>query len=193
MHPRRLATFLLGAWLLGILFLHAAATQNIRSVDRTLRDPGERAQKMLDTLGPVESRQLLRFQASQANRHNAELWEWVQVGLGSSLLVLLLLAVRSHRMALALATALILIVLAQRLWLTPLLSTIGRQMDFLADPERSPFQEPMTQYHSYYSALEWTKLALIVGLAGLYVLQTSPRRRARHGSRAPAEEALSDS
>ena len=58
MHFNRFAAFLLGAWLLGSLFMALVATQTFAIVDRVLGARPPETTKMIQTLGPVNARHL---------------------------------------------------------------------------------------------------------------------------------------
>jgi hypothetical protein len=156
MHFRRLACFLLGAWLGGSVFMTVVATQNFRSVDRLLAEPAPAARPHLTILGE-NARALLRHAVSEQNRYYFALWEWVQLALGAVLLLVLLLGSGGSKGAVGAALAMFSIVLVFRFFLTPQITDLGRAMDFqpagLALEERSRFWD----FHRAYSAMEIAK------------------------------------
>src|SRR5437764_183857 len=90
MHYRRLATLLLGAWVGIGAFMIFVATQNFKSVDRLLADPGSASSAQIKTLGHGDARILLRRQAGAQNRWLFEQWERIQFGLALALFLTLL-------------------------------------------------------------------------------------------------------
>jgi len=61
MRHTRIAAFVLGAWLLGTLFMIFVATQNFETVDRVLKNPPLEAYRLILALGNDGARQLLRY------------------------------------------------------------------------------------------------------------------------------------
>jgi hypothetical protein len=78
MHTRRMATFLLGAWLGCSLFMSFLAVQNLRSPNRTLANATPPATKLAQKLGEEDALLFLRFQASEQNRTYLFYWELVE-------------------------------------------------------------------------------------------------------------------
>src|SRR5215471_15733202 len=68
MHYTRIAAFVLGAWLLGSVFLTFVATRNFATVDLVLKAPPAEASRMIQSLGSNNARQLLRYLAGEENR-----------------------------------------------------------------------------------------------------------------------------
>src|SRR5437879_3459974 len=85
MHTRRMATFLLGAWLGCSLFMSYLAVQNLRSPTRTLANATPPATKLAQKLGEEDALLLLRFQASEQNRTYLFYWELVEILLALTL------------------------------------------------------------------------------------------------------------
>ena len=99
MRHTRIAAFLLGAWLLGTLFMIFVATQNFETVDRVMKSPPPEAYKMILALGNDSARQLLRYTAGEENRFFFENWELAQLVLGVLLTGLLTFGVESRMLA----------------------------------------------------------------------------------------------
>src|SRR5580658_414432 len=91
MHYSRISAFLLGALLLGSLFMGFVATENFRTANEILKSPPPQAEKMIQQLGEENSRLLLRYQAGEENRLFFETWETAQIVLGLFLAALLFL------------------------------------------------------------------------------------------------------
>lgn len=180
MHFRRLACFILGAWLAGALFMTAVAIENFRSVDRLLRNPAPPVASQIHTLGPQAARALLRFQVSEQNRRYFQEWELVQLGVGLILLMVLVFGSSETAFTLLLALILLILVALQRFALTPEITALGRVLDGSptgAALERGRF---WTMHH-FYSGVEAFKLLVGFVLGGKLVIGS--RRRRSSGSR----------
>jgi hypothetical protein len=170
MHIRRLASFLLGAWLLGSLFMILVATHNLSAVDRLLSAPSRPASNLIEILGNTAARTLLRFQASELNRWYFDTWEWTQIGLGV-LLVGALLAGSSRRSTVVLGVSMLLAVVVLHFVLSPQVTRLGRALDFLAANKASPDRAKFWNYHMAYVVIEGIKDVL-----GLMLLSSLLRR-----------------
>ena len=103
MHFRRLASLLVGAWLMGCLFMDLVAIQNFRSVDRLLSAPSAQAASPIRAMGGHDpARAFLRYQVAEQNRWYFENWERMQIALGLVLLLVLLFGSVPDRVALGL-------------------------------------------------------------------------------------------
>ena|ERR1700722_7397076 len=160
MHFRRLACFLLGAWLAGGFFMATVATQNFRSVDRLLAKPAAPALLQVEKVGRDAVRALLRYQVSEQNRFYFETWGIVETVIGFVLLMVLLFGSTETNFTLLLALLMLLIALLQRFVLTPEIVILGRSIDFV--PAALPSQERSHFWllHAIYSSIEVLKWGL---------------------------------
>ena len=165
MHHPRIAAFLLGALLLGSLFLVFAATRNFRAVDVVLNSPPPEASKMIQTLGHDHARQLLRYLAGEENRGYFEAWELAQILLGIALAAFLLFGVEKRLLA-GLAGAMLVLTLFQHFKITPDLLWMGRSIDFLPAAAESQARDQFWKLHGIYSDIEIAKMLLEVTIAG---------------------------
>jgi hypothetical protein len=178
MHTRRFTTLLLGAWLAGTLLMGAVAIGGFQGVDRLLAEPGMAANQYIKVLGTNSARTLLRHQVSELNRYYFDSWEIVQLVLGVVLAVTLLFITNGNRYYMAGAAVLLLIVIAQHWLLTPQLTGLGREIDFLPADAPSDERIRVGRVHSAYMALDLLKIVLIGGIA-TRLLVISSRRRGR--------------
>ena len=169
MHFNRISAFLLGAWLLGGLFMGFVATQNFAAVDRVLNSPPTEAIKMIQTLGPDNARHLLRYLAGEENRGFFESWEIAQLVVGLALTALLLFAAKNRLLG-SLAGAMLILTAFQHWRITPDLVALGRANEFVA---RSQFGK----LHAAYGIIEIVKLLFALTIAGF--LFSGRRRRSR--------------
>lgn len=174
MHIRRVAAFLIGAWLLGSLAMFFVATQNFQGVTSVLDVPSQKANARIEKLGAEDARFLLRYQVSELNRYFFDSWERVQLVLGA-LLVVLTLRGSQKLSVLAIPVAMLLMVAAAHWLLTPEITRLGRLMDFVPNARQTPDGQVFWRYHQIYSSMEVVKFLL-----GLYLAFTLlVRRRSR--------------
>ena len=178
MHHTRIATFLLGAWLLGSVFMTFVATQNFETVDRVLKSPAVEAEKMIQALGSNNARQLLRYLAGEENRFVFENWELAQLVLVAVLTGFLLFGVK-NRMLAAFAGAVLILTLFEHFKVTPELAWLGRSIDFLPSKAESLARDQFWRLHAVYGVIELAKLALGIIVAGFLFAM----RRKRHNRR----------
>jgi hypothetical protein len=178
MHHSRIAAFLLGAWLLGSLFLAFVATRNFKTVDEVLKSPPPEASKMIQTLGGNNAPQLLRYLAGEENRGFFEAWEVAQLALGTALTAFLLFGVEKRLLA-GVSGAMLILTLFQHLKITPEMIWLGRSIDFLPSTAESQARDQFWKLHGIYAGIEVVKMLLAVGIAGLLF----PLRRGRQRRR----------
>ncbi len=168
MQHQRISSFLLGAWILGSLFIIFAATQNFR---------------MADTLGNPESHAMLRVMAGRLNQLFFVNWERVELGLGIALTAFLWFGTRSRLLA-SLAVAALLLVGTQHFLVTPQMLSLSAQLDNAATADQ------FGRLHAIYGIMEIAKLIMCFGLAALLLpnwrggkafVQVQPVDYAHHG------------
>jgi hypothetical protein len=164
MHNHRFAAFLSGCLILGSLFMIFVATQNFQTVDRVLASPPPEAAQMFQTLGPGNSRLLLRYLAGEDNRLFFVAWELAEIVLGIALTAILLFAIRSGLLA-GLAGGMVIIAAFQHFRVTPEMISLGRLVDFGASAG-SPAYNQFWRLHGLYGVLEVVKLILLAVVAG---------------------------
>jgi hypothetical protein len=97
---RRLAVFLLGLWIGGIVAISIAAPASFRSVEKVMAERPEIVTSAVDKLGPVTMRDILRYQVAETNRMMFTIWGWVQCFLSLALLLLLIFLSNAGRLSL---------------------------------------------------------------------------------------------
>src|SRR5712691_2416586 len=125
MHTRRMATFLLGAWLGCSLLMSFLAVQNLRSPARTLASATPPAAKLAQKLGEEDALLLLRFQASEQNRTYLFYWELVEILLALALGACLFLGTQKRVLPLVLCGTMLLMVVFEHVALTPQMTYRG--------------------------------------------------------------------
>jgi len=176
MHHARIAAFLLGAWLMGSLFMAYVATGNFATVDQVLKAPSLEAEKMIQTLGNENARHLLRYLAGEENRGFFETWEIAEMIIGVGLAAFLILGLK-QRLSAALTAAIIILTGFQHFKITPEMVWLGRSIDFIAWTADSQARSQFYKLHAAYGIIEGAKLLLMLVVAGF--LFTMSRRRSR--------------
>jgi hypothetical protein len=141
------------------------AIESFWSVDRLLTAPGPVAAIQIKALGPGGARALLRYQAAEQNRSFFETWELLQLVLGVGFFSFLLFGSNEGKASLLLLLIMVLIVAAQRVFMTPELSALGRTFDFIPADVPSVERNRFWMLHSIYTGSEILKwgLGLVLG------------------------------
>jgi hypothetical protein len=178
MHIRRLAAFLLGAWLSCSVFLVLIAAHNLSATDRLVSAPPTSAATSVEILGETAAHTFLRIEAAELNRFYYETWEWTQLALGVILLAILIASSSGRRSGALLCFLMLLFVVAMHFVLTPQVARQGRLVEVIPPDHPSPERQQLWTYNTVYSVLESLKC-----LFGLMLLSSLLRR---HGG-APEE------
>lgn len=158
---------LMGAWLMGTVFLWVVATENFRRVDTVLRSPHSEFHQKLEPLPAGEARLVLRFLASELNRFYFTVWGWSQLILGGVILILSW-RLAADRFDLGLLGAMWVLAAILILWVTPSIIEIGRQVDFIPRSPPPPQMESFWRYHFAYTATDLVKF----GVGFFWLLRT---------------------
>jgi hypothetical protein len=155
-----LALLLVGAWLAGSLIMFFVATQNFRTVDRILGNPGAEAAGPLGAVPAATLRPLLRHWSSELNRLYFLAWGVAQIVLGLGVVVL----VRGERVQVTLAAAMLVLVIGLLLFVTPQITEVGRALDFVSrnplPPASAPVMAKFWKLHAAYTGLDSLKVLL---------------------------------
>jgi len=165
MHTRRLASFILGAWMLGCLLMVFVIYQNGVNVEKIMNNPPGPVAKDIEDLGSDITRMLLRFQATEINRFLYETWGIGQIGIGLAFLSAVTFTAHRSKFLVLGAAAAILLVLFQVFYTTASMAALGKSFDFLpinaALKERDLYQG----YSTMNTVAEILKLLLGASLA----------------------------
>lgn len=165
MHTRRLAAFLIGAWLIGTLITSYVSTQAYATVERILSSPPGPVAKDLEYLGTDITRQLLRFEAAELDRFLAQVWGVIQLGLAAALLASGMLTAHRSRFVIAASAIMGLIVAYQIFLIQPSLNALGRSFDFLPPGAAQRERENFQRQEVWWSVFEVLKIALGVAVS----------------------------
>ncbi|HWZ34312.1 MAG TPA: hypothetical protein VNX18_23400 [Bryobacteraceae bacterium] len=177
MHTRRIATFLLGAWIAGCAFMATVSILSLRAPNIVLSVPHPAAAKMAKDLGNENMEMLLRHAAAEQSRFLLKKWEQVQLGLGVGLAVCLFLGTQRRPLPMLLSVVMLVMVVFQYSGVTTELAYRGKETDF---PPGSTALGPMTRYltlQQVYIGAEIMKYIAGFFLAGfLFAFRTGRRR-----------------
>ena len=198
MHTRRVGAFLIGAWLLGALITAYIAAQSYSNVDRFFSNPPPQVAKELEDIGQDVMTQILRFQASQHNRHVFETWEVMQLGILGALLATSFLTSHRSRIVIISTALMLVLVLIAYFQLTPVMNALARSYDFLPLWAALRERDNYNFYSVWYRVLDILKVILAILITGRLLFDrydwqekfapspagspTKRRRRSRRGS-----------
>jgi hypothetical protein len=170
----RAALCLLGAWLLGSLMLFVVAPTNFHLIDELLAGSNNaRFHALVEQLGPATARELLRYLASELNRVFFLRWNVAQLLIGGLALWCCWQPPRERRTC-RLTLAALLIVLLLLAVFTPLITSVGRSLDFVPR-EPAPAQLGRFQLlHVAYTALDLCKVACIALATYRFIRKAEP-------------------
>jgi hypothetical protein len=177
MHARRLASFFLGIWLAGSLFMAWVSAENLNEVDRLLSGQNPIARRNLQPLG-AQGAAILRYTAAEQIRWYHARWETIQIIGGSALLLLMLFGSREDKFILLGIALPILVVCVERFFITREMTDLGRLLDFPQAQQPAEAGRYGVVETAYYVA-ETAKGVLILVLAGLMVFSTKGSGRSR--------------
>jgi hypothetical protein len=171
-HFRRFTCLILGVWLGGIVVMAMVATQNFRTVDRILLAPHPGAAQDLKTIGHDSARMLFRWEAGEQNRWLFETWETAQVVLGLAVFFVLLFGSTETKYSLTLSLLMLVAVILQRFLLTPMMTGLGRLIDFVPPGAHSPERIKFGVLHMGYMGIEISKCVFGLLLAIKLLMRT---------------------
>lgn len=116
---RRLVLFLLGAWFGAAMLTSFSVPLTFSSVDSLMLDPPKEATQMVQEMGPISVRSLLRQQVAEANRMMFSAWGWLQIGLGVLVLCLQVFALPVHKVSISLAAGMTTLAATMKFLLVP--------------------------------------------------------------------------
>jgi hypothetical protein len=177
MYSRRIATFLLGAWIGASVLMAFVEIQNIHSPDLVLANPIAPAARIIEMLGTEQTQLLLRHLAAEQTRDYSYLWEEFQFVLALALGACLFLGTKKRVLPLLLCGVMLALVVFQHIAATPELSYRGRETDF---PPGNTALAPMARVwalQQMYAGVEIVKLIAGGVLASYLFAYRTPQRR----------------
>src|SRR5262249_52698239 len=112
-HTRRMATFLIGAWLAGCILMASISVLTSRAPATTLDLPHPAVANLTRQIGHENMAQLLRHSAAEQSRFLLKRWELAQILIGAALGACLFLGTQRRILPMLLCGILLMIVLFQ--------------------------------------------------------------------------------
>ena len=177
MHTTRISAFLLGALLLGSVFMGFVATENFQIASQVAASPPPDAEKIMKSLSQEDARTLLRYLAGEENRVFFQTWEIAELSLGVALAAFLFAGVKRRLLA-GFAGAVVILAAFQHFEITPELVWQGRSIGFVPLNAASSARDHFMKLHAAYGIIEVAKLLLLV-LISVFLFSRRGRSRQR--------------
>ena len=142
-----------------------AATRSFRTVDEVLKLPAQQFSRDVQGLKPEQTRETLRYLASEINRTYFRAYGWGQLVLGTLLLFVLAWKTPRDSTNAAIAAVMLFIVIILTLGVMPQIISLGRNIDFLPRNPPPPGYQRFWKLHMIFTGLDGTKL-----LGGIVIL-----------------------
>ena len=153
-----LAIVVLTLWIGWTLFMWFAATRSFRTVDEVLKSPPAQFSSDVQGQRPEQTREVLRYLASEINRTYFQAYGWGQIVLGAALLLLLAWKTPRNHLELAVAALMLFIVVILTLGVMPQIISLGRNIDFLPRTPPPPGYQRFWKLHMMFTGLDGAKL-----------------------------------
>lgn len=177
MHATRIVTFLLGAWIIGALFVDSMVYMNLRMPEEAISGAPPAADGILKSYVPEQAPMLLHYYAGETNRLFLDRWEMVEIALGLILLPVVYTATDHKPIPLGLAGLLLILALVEYVFVNPELSFRTREIAFPPGKGNVLMEARLAQMWGVYAGTEG--VALVIGAAlAAYVASYKSRRRA---------------
>ncbi|QOY91580.1 DUF4149 domain-containing protein [Paludibaculum fermentans] len=186
---RRITAVLLSIWIGGILLVSLVAPAGYRSVDSTMARPPQHIAKAMQQLGQTPMRDILQYQASEANRVVLEWWGLLQMAAGLSVFLLLLFMSTAGRPALGISLGMLLMSLLEEFFLIPRISQIGQDIQVTNPARAAEMAAKIRALHLGFTAFEMVVVLLGAILLGLLLRSRPGFSGSRSGLRGDGVEA----
>lgn len=164
-----LAITLLGVWL-GLTFaMWYAAAGSFATTRRVLEGRNREVLEAIELLGTEWSRLVLRHLTSEINRTYFRAYGWAQVVLGGLLLALLAATKPRDVTALVAVGAMLVVALVLTFYLTPQVTELGRQIDFVPRDPPPPEYARFRILHGAFTILDGAKTLAGLGLVARWL------------------------
>jgi hypothetical protein len=160
MKRRAALALILGGWLVGTLFMWFVATQNFATVDRILAAPPSALQSMTVGMDAAQTREVLRYEASELNRLYFDRWGYAQVLLALAAVALAWKGGRRLRAGILVAAV---IAVGLKFYVVPETIRIGRRIDFQPRQPETALQAEFWRLHHAYTGLDMLKFLTLAG------------------------------
>jgi hypothetical protein len=159
-----LAVAILGAWLVSTLSMWFAATRSFATVDSVLRRAHPQFMEATKPLGEGATCRVLRYLASEINRTLFWGYGTLQITLGAILFLLLWRQTPRDAVGLGLAATMLALVAILTFVITPLIISLGRDLDFVPRTPPPPVLPRFWALHGSFTGLDGVKFLAGLGL-----------------------------
>ncbi len=166
-----LAVAILGAWIMATLGMWFAATRSFATVERVMKGEEPQFVEITRPLGQDATRLVVRHTAAEINRALFRGYGALQIGLGAILFLLVWLQKPRSALDLGVVTAMLVLAVILTVGITPLVTTIGRSIDFLPRHPPPPVMPRFWMLHGTFTALDGAKLLAGVGLLVRWIVR----------------------
>ena len=173
MLPRRIATFLTGAWIGCSILILAVVLQNPSAAGRMASAPVDEARPLIEKLGVTDAQTLLRHYTNEQSRSYLANWELTQMVLAVVMVITLALSGQRWVIPVSLTLVMFVIVLFEHFGILPDLLFYGRQADFVRAEASYSLESQMWMLTRTYGAVEVVKL-LCGGVMASYLFMAQP-------------------
>lgn len=169
---RRVTAVLLSMWLGGIFLMVLVAPAGYRSVDSTMARPPQHIAKAMKQVGQGPMRDILQYQASEANRVVLEWWGLLQMAAGVTVFLMLLFMSTAGRPALGLSLGMLVMSVLLEFFLIPRISQLGQSIQLSSQTQAAELAAKLRALHLGFTAFE-----MVVVLLGAILLALLLRSR----------------
>ncbi len=171
MHPRRIAGFLLGAWLALSLAFSLAALESTDGADQTMDKPTKAAQQAIAQLGQDQSRGLLQSAAAISRASLLSESELAQFGI-AVLAAGCVIGERATRILLGPLVVMLILTVFQHFFVTPEFTWLGQELAFAPEGSAMAQRDRLANFQHIYVFTETAKLLLgLVAAGALFVMR----------------------
>jgi len=167
-----LAVAILGAWIMSTLCMWFAATRSFATVERVMKSPQPQFVETTKPLGETSTRVVIRYMASEINRTLFRGYGVLQIGFGVLLFLLVLRQTPRHSLDVGLVAAMLALSVILTLVITPMVTSVGRSIDFLPRNPPPPIMPRFWMLHGAFTSLDGVKLLAGIGLLIRWILQS---------------------
>ena len=186
MHLRRIAAFVLGAWLAGSLLVGVVCLNNSSGVDEAMGSTGAEARQVIAHAGGASAKMFLGYLTAIESNHLLSGWELMQAPIGL-LAILLLFLERPSRLLVVLPVVMLLLVSFEHMLITPEIAWLSKELAFVPDSTGIVARAHLDNMRRIYGFAETAKMLVGAGLAVLLFTMRSGRR-SRRSSRVDLDE-----
>lgn len=159
-----LAVAILGAWMMSTLCMWFAATRSFSTVERVMQSGQPQFTEITKPLGEASTRMVIRHMASEINRSLFWGYGVLQIAFGLILFLLVLRQMPRHSLDVGLVAAMLVLSIILTLVITPMVTSVGRSIDFLPRNPPPPIMPRFWMLHGAFTSLDGLKLLAGMGL-----------------------------